>query len=212
VFGLYSECIDEDDAAFEHIVAVGYFVGGMPLPDLPGCGARPDGTLMICEWNPPTALRFIVTKQLYGSPIPSKVDTVTVDAVGLSDIDFNTQPYLVHLIRHAQEFSTPPYHRLRLAWDSEHQLALPIQHPEESIEWLPCSVSQKPGAIELVRPDEAVQFDFDPDHYDQLQEARDFVSVQGCKVRINRGIHVDEIARRLQGVTSAEMHAGCHIW
>lgn len=209
----YSEWPGIDDATSEYAVAAGYFVSGTYLPEDPTCNTeQPDGTFILCMDPPPMALRFEVSESVFGPAIPSRVVTFTTSHFGKSGIDFGADhPYLLLLITNGTEFVTPRYHMKRLAWDSRDQLAAPLDSPTDSIWWLPCAVSQPASDIRLIGPRNAIRIKGDHLSEDELQEMRDFVRVHGATATIKRGVYVDDVERRMDGMSKAQIDAGCEL-
>ncbi|MDJ0711778.1 MAG: hypothetical protein QNJ14_15415 [Woeseiaceae bacterium] len=204
----YTEFPDISNAKAEYAIVAGHFTGGTYLPEDPKCQSGE----YICMDPPPVALRFEVSELVFGPRVSNRVVTFTTSHFGKSGIDFGVDhPYLLFLITNGDEFVTPRYHMKRLAWDSRDQLAAPLDAPTDSIWWLPCSVSQPASDIRFSGPREVVRIEVDHLSDDELREMRDFVRVQGATATIKRGVYVDDVGRRLNGLSKAQIDAGCDL-
>lgn len=204
----YADFPDIDDATSEYVVAAGHFISGSYLPKDPKCRSAE----YICLDPPPMALRFEVSESIYGPRVPSRLVTFTTSHFGKSGIDFGVDhPYLLLLITNGEEFVTPRYHMKRLAWNSRDQLAAPLSAPTDSIWWLPCSISQPVSNIRFDGPREAIQIEIDHLSDDELYEVRDFVRVHETKATIKKGVYVDDVERRLNGLSKTQIDAGCDL-
>ncbi len=187
-------------------IVVGYFEVARQLPFHSDCGRATDDAIVFCE--PVVDLRLRVTDQVGGDRIPAYLRATTINHWGSQSFQYIGQgyPYLMRIVSDGQSFVVEPYQFAALAVLDDHELAIPVDGPEDMIDWLPCEASDQHERLKFVMPAKAFRRTIDASD-PEAPRPNEFVSISGNRLKVVRGIKVESIRDVLK--QTVEQEAGC---
>lgn len=177
------------------------------------CVQQFDDILIMCTGRD-VRLRLRMEAVVYGDQVDRYVTAYTFSHWGKMPFKPGTdKPQLMLIETDGENFIIPRYSNRPLAIDRAGRLAVPLESPDDLIDWLPCEIGRNRRSMNLVSPVELVRHFKDDNYYsdETFRNAEGYLEQRGEYYWIVRGITVDSIRRVLSSI-SDPLTQSCDEW